>query len=211
MRSFGWVSYDKVGVLYSGKLGNRSGARASELRSYPGRWWSRIKLRLNEGKESEYSPRTCPIGRPAGGTLCPHPITLHYDNSCEKNGKINIFSNDCCCNIAAVLLCVVPEGAPYCEKLGQNSRIRNILTKWNHIHGNISSRDQHLCLRVRTLNVRTRGLTSTHEVKAKSVCSVLSTHTTSVHPVQSVSNYTHKIVPVLVYHTYHMEKHIIPV
>ena len=36
----------------------------------------RIKLRLYEGKESEYSPRTCSIGRPAGGTLCPHPITL---------------------------------------------------------------------------------------------------------------------------------------
>ena len=24
LRSFGWVSYDKVGVLYSGKLGNGS-------------------------------------------------------------------------------------------------------------------------------------------------------------------------------------------
>ena len=61
----------KVGVLYSGKLGNRSEARASDLRSYPGLWWKRIKQRLYEGKESEYSPRTCSIGRPAGGTLCP--------------------------------------------------------------------------------------------------------------------------------------------
>ena len=74
LRSFGWVSYDKVGVLCSGKLGNRSEdrARASDLRSYTGLWWNRIKLRLYEGKESEYSPRTCSIGRPAGGTLCPH-------------------------------------------------------------------------------------------------------------------------------------------
>ena len=36
LRSFGWVSYDKVGGLYSGKLGIRSEARASDLRSYPG-------------------------------------------------------------------------------------------------------------------------------------------------------------------------------
>ena len=72
LRSFGWVSYDKVGVLYSGNLGNRSEARASDLRSYLGLWWNRIKLRLYEGKENEYSPRTCSIGRPAGGTLCPH-------------------------------------------------------------------------------------------------------------------------------------------
>ena len=40
-----WVSYDKVGVLYSGKLGNRSEARASDLRSHPGLWWNRIKQR----------------------------------------------------------------------------------------------------------------------------------------------------------------------
>ena len=74
LRSFaiGWVSYDQVGVLYPEKLGNRSEARASDLRSYPGLWWKRIKLRLYEGKESEYSPRTCSIGKPAGGTLCPH-------------------------------------------------------------------------------------------------------------------------------------------
>ena len=72
LRSFGWVSYDKIDVLYSGKLGNRSEARASDLKSYPGLWWNRIKLRLYDGKESEYSARTCSIGRPAGGTLCPH-------------------------------------------------------------------------------------------------------------------------------------------
>ena len=53
LRSFGWVSYDKVGVLYAGKLRNRSEARASDLRSYPGLWWNRIKQRLYEGKESE--------------------------------------------------------------------------------------------------------------------------------------------------------------
>ena len=67
-----WVSFDKVGVLYSRKLENKSEARASDLRSHPGLWWNRIKLRLYEGKESEYSTRTCPIGRSAGGTLCPH-------------------------------------------------------------------------------------------------------------------------------------------
>ena len=49
LRSVGWVSYDKVGVLYSGKLGNRSEARASDLRSYPQLWWKRIKLHLYEG------------------------------------------------------------------------------------------------------------------------------------------------------------------
>ena len=72
LRSVGWVSYDKVGVLYSGKLGNRSEARASDLGSYLGLRWKRIKQRLYEGKESECSPRTCSIGRPAGITLCPH-------------------------------------------------------------------------------------------------------------------------------------------
>ena len=38
LRSLGWVKYDEVGVSYSGKLGNRSEARASDLRSYPGFW-----------------------------------------------------------------------------------------------------------------------------------------------------------------------------
>ena len=50
LRSFGWVSYDKIGGLYSGKLGIRSEARASDpRRSYPGLWWKRIKLYLYEG------------------------------------------------------------------------------------------------------------------------------------------------------------------
>ena len=49
LRSFGWVSYDKFGGLYAGKLGIRSEARASDLRSYPGRWWKRIQLYLYEG------------------------------------------------------------------------------------------------------------------------------------------------------------------
>ena len=66
-----------VGVSYSGNLASRSEARASDLRSHPGLWWNRIKLRLYKGKQSEYSPRTCSLGRPAGGTLCPRPITLH--------------------------------------------------------------------------------------------------------------------------------------
>ena len=49
LRSFVWVSYDKVGGLYSGKLGIRSEARASDLRSYPGLRWKWIKLHLYEG------------------------------------------------------------------------------------------------------------------------------------------------------------------
>ena len=82
LRSFGWVSYDKVGALYSGKLGNRSEASASDLRSYPGLCWNRIKQRLYEGNESEYSPRTCSIGRPLNLQTCrghsvSPPITLH--------------------------------------------------------------------------------------------------------------------------------------
>ena len=88
--SSAWVSYDKVGVLCSGKLGNRSEARASDLRSYPGLWWKRIKLHLYEGNESEYSPRICSIGRPAGGTLCP-PLYFNMwhrrqDNACYDGG-----------------------------------------------------------------------------------------------------------------------------
>ena len=52
-KSFEWVLYDKVGVLYWGKLGNRSEARASDLRSYPGFWWNQMKLCLYERKESD--------------------------------------------------------------------------------------------------------------------------------------------------------------
>ena len=35
LRSFGWVWYDKVGVIYSGKLGSTSETRASDLMSSP--------------------------------------------------------------------------------------------------------------------------------------------------------------------------------
>ena len=67
------VSYDQVGVLYSGKLANKSEARASDLRSYPGLWWNRIKQRLYEGKESEYllNWQTC------RGHFVSPPIILH--------------------------------------------------------------------------------------------------------------------------------------
>ena len=76
--SFGWFSYDEVGVLYSGKLGNGSEVRASDLISHPGLWWNRIKLRLyNKGEQSEYSPRICSIGRPAGA-LCVPKYNLTY-------------------------------------------------------------------------------------------------------------------------------------
>ena len=70
--SFRWVSYDKVGVLFLRRLENRSDARDSDLRSYSGLCWDQIKQRLYDEKYSEYSPRTCSVGRPAGGTLCPH-------------------------------------------------------------------------------------------------------------------------------------------
>ena len=76
-----WLAF----LLYSGKLGNRSEARASDLKSHPGFWWNRIKLRLYEGRESAYSPRTCSIGRPAGGTQCPRPITLQMASSTPPN------------------------------------------------------------------------------------------------------------------------------
>ena len=47
-RSFRWVSHDVVGVSCSGKLGNRSEARASDHGSHPGLWWNRKKRRLYE-------------------------------------------------------------------------------------------------------------------------------------------------------------------
>ena len=39
------------------------------------------------GKESESSPRTCSIGRPAGGTLCPRPITLQMASSAGRGPR----------------------------------------------------------------------------------------------------------------------------
>ena len=72
LKSFGWVSHGKVGVLYSGKLGNRS----EDLRSYPGLWWNRVKLRLYEGKVSEYSPSTCSIGKTCRGNSVSPPYNL---------------------------------------------------------------------------------------------------------------------------------------
>ena len=88
LRSFGWVSYDKVGGLcYSGKLGSRSETRASDLRSYWGLWWNGIEIRLYEEFESEYSPWTCSVGRSAGGTLCgpTYTFTCGVDGRTEKN------------------------------------------------------------------------------------------------------------------------------
>ena len=82
LRYFGWVSYDKVSDLYSGRLGNRSEARASDLGSYPGLRWNRIKQRLYEGKESEYSPRTCSINwQTCRGHSVSPPITLQMASS----------------------------------------------------------------------------------------------------------------------------------
>ena len=70
LRSFGWVSYDKVGVLYSAKLGSRSEARAYDLRFYTGLRWKRIKLHLYEKKIGEI-----------GGTLPQYHIKL-VDATC---------------------------------------------------------------------------------------------------------------------------------
>ena len=79
LRSFGWVSYDKVGVSYSGKLGNKSEARASDLRSYPGLWWNRIKQHYYNRKEKKVSTLRGPAQlADLQGELCAPPITLHY-------------------------------------------------------------------------------------------------------------------------------------
>ena len=73
LRSFGWVSYDKVGGLYSGKLGIRSEARASDLRSYPGLWWKRIQLHLYEGTKVSTLRRGPSQWADLQGALCvPH-------------------------------------------------------------------------------------------------------------------------------------------
>ena len=72
LRSFGWVSYDKVGVLYSGKLGNRSEARASDLRSYPGLWWKRIKLHLYEETKVSTLRGPAQLANLQGALCVPH-------------------------------------------------------------------------------------------------------------------------------------------
>ena len=78
LRSFGWVSYDKVGVSYSGKLGNKSEARASDLRSYPGLWWNRIKQHYYNRKEKKVSTLRGPAQlADLQGALCVPPITSH--------------------------------------------------------------------------------------------------------------------------------------
>ena len=76
LRSIVWVSYDKVGVLYPGRLGSRSEARASDLRSYPGLWWNRIKLRLYEGKKVSTLRGSARLAD-LQGAFCVPPITLH--------------------------------------------------------------------------------------------------------------------------------------
>ena len=91
LRSFGWVSYDKVGVLYSGKSGSRSEARASDLRSYPGLWWKRIKLHIYEGTEvstlrrpAHFNWQTC-RGHSVSPTL---NLTCGVDGRTEKKWTI---------------------------------------------------------------------------------------------------------------------------
>ena len=73
LRSFGRVSYDKVGGLYSGKLGIRSEARASDLRSYPGLWWKRIKLHLYEGTKVSTLRGPAQSADLQGALCVPHP------------------------------------------------------------------------------------------------------------------------------------------
>ena len=72
LRSFGWVSYDKVGGLFSGKLGIRSEARASDLRSYPGLWWKRIKLYLYEGTKVSSLRGPAQLADLQGALCVPH-------------------------------------------------------------------------------------------------------------------------------------------
>ena len=72
LRSFGWVSYDKVGGLYSGKVGIRSEARASDLRSYPGLWWKRIKLHLYEGTKVSTLRGPAQLADLQGALCVPH-------------------------------------------------------------------------------------------------------------------------------------------
>ena len=74
VRSFGWVLYDKVGVLYSGELGSRSEARASDLRSYPWLWWKRIKLHLFEGTKVSTLRGPAQLADLQGALCVPHPL-----------------------------------------------------------------------------------------------------------------------------------------
>ena len=85
LRSFGWVSYDKVEVIYSGKLGSRSEARASDLRSYPGLWWKRIKLHLYEGTKVSTLRGPAQLAD-LHGTLCVSTfnLTCGFDGKTEK-------------------------------------------------------------------------------------------------------------------------------
>ena len=72
LRSFVWVSYDKVGGLYSGKLGIRSEARASDLGSYPRLWWKRIKLHLYEGTKVSTLRGPAQLADLQGALCVPH-------------------------------------------------------------------------------------------------------------------------------------------
>ena len=74
--SFGWVSYDKAGVLYSGKLGSRSEARAFDLRSYPGLCWKRIKLHLYEGTKVSTLRGPAQLADLQGALCVPQPFNF---------------------------------------------------------------------------------------------------------------------------------------
>ena len=78
LRSFGWVSYDKVGGSYSGKLGIRSEARASDLRSYPGLWWKRIKLHFYEETKVSTLRGPAQLADLQGALCVPHLLISHY-------------------------------------------------------------------------------------------------------------------------------------
>ena len=89
-----WVSYDKVGGLYSGKLGIRSEARASDLRSYPGLWWKRIKLHLYEGTKVSTLRGPAQLADLQGALCVTHLYTMnpfflpngtnYEDNKCAR-------------------------------------------------------------------------------------------------------------------------------
>ena len=54
-----------------GNFGNTLWARAFDLNIYPGLWWDRMKKRLYEGKECEYSPRTAQLADQQGALCVP--------------------------------------------------------------------------------------------------------------------------------------------
>ena len=90
LRPFGWVSYDKVGGLYSGKLGIRSQARASDLRSYPGLWWKWRKLYLYEGTKVSTLRGPAQLADLQGALGVPHLSFNMWRRRQDRKKKIDV-------------------------------------------------------------------------------------------------------------------------